>query len=128
MGTAVDGERSIASVFHDVVGNLGRIVRAEVRLAKVEVADEMVVAAQATGGAAKLIVAGVAVGQLALGFLLLFVVRLLETSVAPWLAALLVGAVAGSVAVVLLASGLKQLKGVNLLPPKALESSTGNGR
>jgi hypothetical protein len=128
MGAAVDGERSIASVFHDVVGNLGRIVRAEVRLAKVEVAEEMVVAAQATGGAAKLIVAGVVVGQLALGFLLLFIVRLLEARVAPWLAALLVAAAAGSVAVVLLASGLKLLKGVNLLPPNALESSTGNGR
>jgi hypothetical protein len=128
MGAAVEGERSIASVFHDVVGNLGRIVRAEVRLAKVEVAEEMAVAAQATAGAARLIVAGVAVGQLALGFLLLFVVRMLEAKVAPWAAALLVAAGAGSVAVVLLASGLKQLKAVNLLPPKALESSTENAR
>jgi hypothetical protein len=128
MGAAVEGERSIASVFHDVVGNLGRIVRAEVRLAKVEVAEEMAMAAQATGGAAKRIVAGVAVGQLALGFVLLFVVRMLEAKVAPWLAALLVAASAGSVAIVLLASGLKQLKAVSLLPPKALESSTENAR
>jgi hypothetical protein len=128
MGAAVDGERSIASVFHDVVGNLGRIVRAEVRLAKVEVAEEMAVAAQATGGAAKRIVAGVAVGQLALGFFLLFVLRLLEAQVATWAAALLVAAAAGCVAGVLLATGLKQLKGVNLLPSKGLESPTENGR
>ncbi|HVT38507.1 MAG TPA: phage holin family protein [Gemmatimonadaceae bacterium] len=127
MGTAVDGERSIASVFHDVVGNLGRIVRAEVRLAKVEVTDELAFLGRKSGAAAKSIVAGIVLAQLAVGLLLLFVVRLLETSVAPWLAALLVGIGAGIVAIALLASGMKQLKGIKLVPPEALESSTGNG-
>ena len=130
MGAVVNGERTIATVVHDVVGNLGRIVRAEVRLAKVEVAEEMAMAVQAAGASAKLLVAGAAIGQLALGFLLLSFVRILETffNLSPWLAALTIGLGTAALAIVLLATGLSQLKRVNLLPQNTLKSPAENIR
>ena len=120
MDATIESERSIGSVVHDVVGNIGRIVRAEVRLAQIELVD----AVHATVAAAKLLGAGVIVGQLALGLLLLAAVRGLETVVAPWLAALLVALGAAAVAAALLVSGMKKLQRVTLQPSKTLESLT----
>ena len=120
MDAIIERERSIGSVVQDVVGNIGRIVRAEVRLAQIEVLD----AAHATVEAAKLIGGGIIVGQLALGLLLLAMVRGLETVVAPWLAALLVALGAAAVAAVFLVSGMKKLQRVRLQPSKSLESLT----
>ena len=120
MDAMIERERSIGSVVQDVVGNIGRIVRAEVRLAQIEVLD----AAHATVEAAKLLGGGVIVGQLALGLLLLAMVRGHETVVAPWLAALLVALGAAAVAAVFLVSGMKKLQRVTLHPSKNLESLT----
>ena len=120
MDAMIERERSIGSVVQDVVGNIGRIVRAEVRLAQIELVD----AAHATAEAAKLLGGGVIVGQLALGLLLLAVVRGLETVVAPWLAALLVALGAAAVAAVFLVSGMKKLQRVRMQPSKSLESLT----
>ena len=122
MSEVIEGERSIASVMHDVVGNLGRIIRAEVRLARIEIAEKLAMAAQATGRAATLLVAGVVVGQLALGFLLVSLLRAIEMMVAPWLAALLVAVGAAAVAAVCLVTGLKQLKRLDLLSLKRIAS------
>jgi hypothetical protein len=124
MGAVIAGERSIASVVHDVMGNLSRIVRAEVRLAKVEGAEEVAVAARATAEAAKLLIAGAAMAQLALGFLFLVGMRGLEAMMAPWLAALVVGVATAAGALWLLSAGLKQLKRVTLLSSTARETST----
>ena len=122
MSEVIEGERSIASVMHDVVGNLGRIIRAEVRLARIEIAEKLAMAAQATGRAATLLVAGVVVGQLALGFLLVSLLRAIEMMVAPWLAALLVAVGAAAVAGVCLVTGLKQHKRLDLLSLKRIAS------
>ena len=106
MDAMIESERSIGSVVQDVVGNIGRIVRAEVRLAQIELVD----AAHATVEAAKLLGGGVIVGQLAIGLFLLAGVRGLETVVAPWLAALLVALGAAAVAAALVVSGMKKLQ------------------
>jgi hypothetical protein len=128
MDEVIENERSIASVMHDMVGNLARIIRAEVRLARHEVTDRMTMAARATGKAATLLVAGLALGQLALGLLLFSFVRGFETVVAPWLAALVVAVGAAAVAAVLLATGLRRLKQVDMMSLQRIESSTGNAR
>jgi uncharacterized membrane protein YqjE len=120
MDAMIERERSIGSVVQDVVGNIGRIVRAEVRLAQIELVD----AAHAAVQAAKLLGAGVVVGQLGLGLLLLAGVRGLETVVAPWLAALLVALGAAAISAALLVSGMKKLQRVSLNPSKNLESLT----
>ena len=120
MDAMIESERSIGSVVHDVVGNIGRIVRAEVRLAQIELVD----AAHATVEAAKLLGGGVIVGQLAIGLFLLAGVRGLETVVAPWVAALLVALGAAAVAVALVVSGMKKLQRVTMQHSKTLESLT----
>ena len=89
----VEGERSIAAVLTDIVGNVQQIVRAEIRLATVEVREEAAKAARS----AILVVTGGVIAVLAVAFALLACVYVLGTVVAPWIAALIVAAAAGSV-------------------------------
>jgi uncharacterized membrane protein YqjE len=111
-------DRSIAAVLKDIVGNLQQIIRAEVRLAKVEVREEMVKAKRAS----ILIAAGGLFGVMALGFVLLGAVHLLSTVVEPWQAAVLVGVGAGAIGGALVATGATQLKHVELPPPRTVTS------
>ena len=103
--TAVSGAppRSVAAVLHDMLGNVDRMMRLEFRLAKAEARDELV----SLGGAAKLVVAGAALGWFALGFLLIGAFLLLQTMEAPWLAAVIVGGSTALVAAALLLAGLR---------------------
>lgn len=110
-----EGQRSIATVLTDIVGNVQHIVQAEIRLAKVEVRQEV---DQVTRGAARLLIGG-AVAALALGFVLLSGVYALSTVVAPWMAALIVGAVSAGVGAAVIAAGMKQLQ-VTIPPPRTV--------
>jgi hypothetical protein len=107
-------DRPLSAILGDIVGNVQQIVRAELRLAKVEIRDE---AAKARRGAI-LLAAGALVGVLALGVLLLAAVYALSTVVAPAWAALIVGGVAAIVAGAAAAAGARQFKQVTLPPPK----------
>jgi uncharacterized membrane protein YqjE len=109
-------ERSIASVLKDILGNLQQIIRAEVRLAKVEVAEEL---GKARRG---LILLGVGAlfGTMALAFLLLGAVYLLAHFIQPWAAAVFVAVGAGAVGGALIVIGAKQLKRVSLPPPRTV--------
>ncbi len=98
--------RSITAVVHGIVGNLEEIVKAEIRLVKVELMQ----VARATGHAGTALVAATVLGQLALGFLLLAVVDLLATRLAPWAAAVIVGGGAALTSIAFLAAGLARLK------------------
>jgi uncharacterized membrane protein len=113
---AIEGERSIAALLKDIVGNLEQIVRAEIRLAKAEVRQEV---DRARRGAT-LLIGGVAVAVLALPFLLLAGVYGLATVVAPWIAALIVAAVAGAIGGAFIVAGIKQMRQVTIMPPKAV--------
>ena len=75
----VEGERSIAAVLTDIVGNVQQIVRAEMRLATLEVRQE----AAKAGRSAILLIAGGAIAVLALAFALLGSVYALGTVVPP---------------------------------------------
>ena len=103
-------ERSIASLVKDIVGNLQQIIRAEVRLAKVEVAEELTKA----GRAMALLAVGALFATMALGCLLLAAVYLLAHFVQPWAAAVLVALGAGAIGGVMVAIGARQLKRVSL--------------
>ena len=107
-------DRPLSAILGDIVGNVQQMVRAEIRLAKVEIGEE---AAKAKRGA-MLLAAGALVGVLALGVLLLAAVYALSTVVAPALAALIVGAVAAIVAGAAAAAGARQFRQVTLPPPK----------
>jgi len=111
-------ERSIASVLKDIVGNLQEIVRAEVRLAKAEVGEQLSMARRAM----VLVAVGALFATLALACLLLAIVYVLAHFVQPWLAALLVALGVGAIAGALIAIGATQLKRISLSPARTVTS------
>jgi uncharacterized membrane protein YqjE len=118
-------ERSIASLVKDIVGNLRQIIRAEVRLAKVEVGEELARARRAVA----LLAVGVLFATMALGCLILAAVYVLAHFVQPWAAAALVALGVGAIGGVLVAIGATQLKRVSLPGEPSLQCRrTSNGR
>jgi uncharacterized membrane protein YqjE len=109
-----NGDRSISSVVSDIVGDIQQIIRAEVRLAKVEIREEL---GKTKRAVAFMTVAGV-IGLMAMGFLLLAAVYALATVWPPWAAALAVSLGASAIGAVLFLSGVKQLKDIHVVPPK----------
>jgi uncharacterized membrane protein YqjE len=109
-----DDPRPLSAVLSDIVGNVQQIVRAEIRLAAVELRDETFKIRRG----AILVGAGAVVGVLGLGVLLLAAVYALSTVMSPALAALLVGAAAAATAAGLATAGTRQFTRVTLPPPK----------
>jgi uncharacterized membrane protein YqjE len=114
--------RSVPEVLQDIVGNIEEIIRSEFRLAKAEVREEASNAAPPL----KMIVVGAGIGFYALGFLLFTLVMGLATMVATWLAALMVGAVLGIIALALITTASKRLKQVNAVPERTIETMKEN--
>ncbi len=109
-------DRSIGVVLEDIVANVQHIIRAEVRLAKVETRDELLKMKRSAiflAAGAFLVVLGVAV-------LLLAAVYALALVLPSWAAALVVAVVTIIVAASCVAGGLKSLKQVTLPPPKTV--------
>ena len=113
-----DADRSIATVLGDIVGNIQHIVRAEMRLAQVEIRSEL---GKFGRGAALLAIAIVA-AVLGTGVLLLAAVYALQLVIAAWAAAAVVGLCTIAVAGLCASIGAKRLRLVSLPPPKTLES------
>jgi uncharacterized membrane protein YqjE len=111
-------ERSISSLLKDIVGNLQQIIRAEVRLAKVEVAEELTKGKQAM----VLLAIGGLFGAMALAFLLLGAVYLLAHVVQPWVSAVLVALGAATIGGALIAVGARRLKRITLPPARTVTS------
>jgi len=109
------GIRSIAEILHDVLANIQDIVRAEVRLAKAELGEELTKAR--SGGL--LIGAGAVAAILSALFLLLACVYALSRVMPNWAAALVVAAAVGVAAAVTLGLGLKRFKTIQAAPKTA---------
>ena len=107
--------RSIPEILHDVLANIQDIVRAEVRLAKAELGDEL---SRARSGGLLIGVGAVAAIFSAL-FLLLACVYALSRIMPNWAAALIVAAVVGVAAAVTLGLGLKRFKTIQATPKTA---------
>ena len=108
-------DRSISAVLHDIVGNVQEIVRAELRLAKTEVTEEL---ARSRSAAVLL-----AVGALTLVFSALFallaIVYALSLVISAWAAALIVGVGVGLVAALCLGLGIRRFKALRGAPKTA---------
>lgn len=105
-------DRPVARIFEDIVSNIQEIVRSEIRLGKTELKTEVAKAARGGG----ILAGGAALAFYAVGFVLLAAVYALELVLAGWLAALIVGLLAGIVATVLITAGRTRLRRVN--PPQ----------
>jgi uncharacterized membrane protein YqjE len=109
------GIRSIPEIFQDVLGNIQDIVRAEVRLAKAELGEELNRAR--SGGL--LIGVGAVAAIFSVLFLLLACVYALGRVMPNWAAALIVAAAVGVAAAVTLGLGLKRFKTIQAAPKTA---------
>ena len=109
------GIRSIPEILQDVLTNIQDIVRAEVRLAKAELGEELNRAR--SGGL--LIGVGAVAAIFSTLFLLLACVYALGRVVPNWAAALIVAAAVGVAAAVTLGVGLKRFKTIQAAPKTA---------
>ncbi len=110
-----NGDRPISAVLHDIVGNFQNIIRAEVRLAKAELNEEL----RKSRAAATLLAAGALTLVFSALFVLLAVVYALSLVMPAWAAALVVGAGIAVVAAICLVAGIKRLKTIRGAPKTA---------
>lgn len=109
-------DRSVSDVLGDIVANVQHIVRAEVRLAKVETRDELLKMTSSV----VFFAAGGVLGALGTGVLLLAAVYALSLAMPSWAAAIVVAAATGIVAAVCIVVGVRNLKQITLSPPKTV--------
>jgi len=115
---AHDSEKSFSDVLENIVADIQEIMRAEVRLAKTEVREETVKAGRAAG----VLGIGAVLALYAGGLLLLTALFALETALAPWLSALILTALVGAAAAVLISVGRKRVKQVDPRPDKTIRT------
>ena len=111
-------DRSVSQVLQDIVHNIQDIVRAEVRLAKTEVREE-VIKAKAAGAA---IGAGALSGLFSVFFVLVAMVYGLSRVVPEWAAALIVALALAIVAGILLKLGVDRFSRVHPVPDRTMGS------
>lgn len=107
--------RPISTVLHDIVGNVQDIVRSELRLAKIELGEQL--------GESRSTAALLGVGALTAAFSALFMLLAfayaLSTVVPAWAAALIVATAVGVIAALCFAISIKRLKAMRA-PPKTV--------
>ena len=104
--------RSIPEILKDVLTNIQDIVRAEVRLAKAELGEELIKARSA----GLLIGVGAVAAIFSALFILLACVYVLGRVMPNWAAALIVAAAVGVAAAVTLGLGLKRFRTIEPAP------------
>ncbi len=115
-------ERTLPEVLQGAAVNIQEIIRSEFQLAKTVVKDTV---ARSSRPAAML-GAGIAISLYAAGFILLAIVYSLAIVMAAWLAALIVGAVLAIAAIVIISSARTQLKRVDPVPERTVETMKEN--
>jgi uncharacterized membrane protein YqjE len=114
----VNGERSVSDVLQDILRNLQEMVRSEVRLAKVEIRDEV----RRAVSSSIWIVAGVVGALSAWIFLLWTVTYSLATRMSMWAATLVVAVVMACIASVLVIGGIRRVRRIQPIPERTVES------
>jgi len=110
--------RSVGDLLGEVTGNLSKLMRQEVALAKVELKEEAAKAGKAGG----LLGGAGAVGYLVLVFLSLALMFALDNAMGIGWAALLVAVLLGIVAAVLFVIGRNRFKQINPKPEQTVET------
>lgn len=110
--------RSVGELLGEVTGDLSKLMRQEVALAKVEIKEEAVKAGKASG----LLGGAGAVGYLVLVFLSLALMFALDNVMGVGWAALVTAAILGVIAGILFVLGRGKLKQVNPKPEQTVET------
>lgn len=114
----MNGERSVSDVLQDILRNLQEMVRSEVRLAKVEIRDEVRRAVSSS-----IWIAGGVVGALSAWIFLLWTVAYsLATRMSMWAATLVVAVVMACIASVLVIGGIRRVRRIQPIPERTVES------
>ncbi len=114
-------DASLGRLVSELVQDIGRLVRQELRLAQAEISEK---ASQARSGLYA-VIAGLFLAFCALLVLVQAVVLALGGVMPLWLAAVLVGLVLAAAAAILLIRGRDNLKARNLLPERTLRVARG---
>jgi uncharacterized membrane protein YqjE len=111
-------DRSVAALFAELAGETTTLIRKEFELARAEVARNTA----RLGGGAVMLIGGVLAALLGIAALVACAILVLSRWLEPWLAALIVGAVTGTLGVVLVTAGWQRLKLRSLAPRRTLET------
>lgn len=111
-------ERSLGDLFSELAAETGTLVRQEVALAQVELTQK----AASVGKNIGFLVVGGAIGYAALLVLLAAAIIGLANVVPVWAAALIVAAIVGIIAFVMISTALKSLKKTELAPRETVKS------
>lgn len=111
-------EKSLGDLFSALASDTSTLVRQEVALAQVELTQK----ATKVGKNVGFLVVGGAVGYAALLAVIAAVIIGLSYFIPAWAAALIVGAVVGIVAYLLISSALTALKNTDLTPRETVET------
>lgn len=114
----VKEDRSLGDLFSELAADTSKLVRQEVALAQTELTQKATVVGKDIG----FLVVGGAVGYAALLAILAAAIIGLAYLIPLWAAALIVGAIVGIVAFVLISTALKSLKKTELTPRQTVET------
>ena len=114
----MNGDRAFSDVLQDLLGNLQKLVRSEMQLAKAEVREDAILALSAGVWLGVGVIGGVGAGML----LLWTVVFALALVVPLWAATLVTGGVTAGISFALVVVGRQRWKQARLGPDRAIES------
>lgn len=114
----VKDERSVGELFSELANETTTLIKQEIALAQAELTQK----ATKIGKNVGYLAAGGAVAYLALQAVIVAIIVGLAYFIPLWLSALIVGVVIGIVAAILISSALKNLKNVNPMPEKTVET------
>lgn len=113
----MDDQQSWSEILDRIVSNVQEMIQSEVRLAKAEIKE----GGQTAAKAGISLITGAVLAFYAGWFILLCIVYALTLVLAPWLSALIVGAVLGLAAFLALRAGVNRLRQVHK-PVRTIES------
>ena len=114
------GSESITDLIRNLATDLSTLLGKEIELAKSEIRESVSDVQTAVGG----IATGAAIAMAGVVVLLMSAVYGLSNVVAPWLAALIVGAAALLVGYAMVSSAKKKMSASSMVPDRTLNSAT----
>lgn len=115
----VRDERSLGELFSELSRETSALIRQEVQLAKVELAQT---GTKVGKNVAYLVLGGAVLYAGFLGLMFALIYALADWLDSAWLGALIVGVLVGAVGAILVYQGYSQLKQVDLVPERTVET------